>query len=113
VKMKFERSGNIALHVSDIESAYEFYREVIDLPLERKGDSGAMCQLRSGLFYVAENAEWQGLVEEYYVDDVELAKQHLLEKGCTVIHWEGKGKDCYMRDPFGMMFNLWQRERGE
>jgi len=25
--------------------------------------------------------------------------------------WEGKGKDCYMRDPFGLTFNLWEENQ--
>jgi len=27
-----------------------------------------------------------------------------------VVKWEGKGNDCYMRDPFGLVFNLWEKK---
>lgn len=29
-------------------------------------------------------------------------------KGCQVVVWEGGGKPCYMRDPYGFVFNLWE-----
>ena len=34
--------------------------------------------------------------------------QELLEAGCQLIRWEGKGGCCYMQDPFGFMFNLFE-----
>ncbi len=40
--------------------------------------------------------------------DLEAARDQLVAKGCEVVSWEGKGEDCYIRDPFGFMFNLWE-----
>ncbi len=45
---------------------------------------------------------------EFCVDDLDVARDSLISKGCRVIKWEGKGKDCYLKDPFGMIFNLWE-----
>lgn len=66
--------------------------------------------IRSGdlNLYIMENDELRGTVIEFNVEDVEAAKDHLLAHGCTVVKWEGKGKDCYMRDPYGLIFNLWE-----
>jgi len=50
---------------------------------------------------------------EYFVDDVEAARQYLESNGCKVIKWEGKGKDCYMRDPYGLTFNLWEEKQDQ
>ena len=47
---------------------------------------------------------------EFNVDDLDEAKEYLLANDCTVVKWEGKGKDCYMRDPYGLVFNLWEKE---
>ena len=38
----------------------------------------------------------------------EEACRELEARGCQVVVWEGKGGDCYMRDPFGLTFNLWE-----
>ena len=43
-----------------------------------------------------------------FVYDLDAARDRLVSKGCRVIKWEGKGKDCYIQDPFGMIFNLWE-----
>ncbi|MGY8787231.1 MAG: VOC family protein [Fidelibacterota bacterium] len=48
---------------------------------------------------------------EYFVNNVEDARYYLEAKGCKVIKWEGKGKDCYMQDPFGLTFNLWEEKK--
>jgi hypothetical protein len=42
------------------------------------------------------------------VPDLEEAKQELLATGCTVMRWDGLGKSCYMRDPFGFTFNVFE-----
>lgn len=46
---------------------------------------------------------------ELFVDDLEKAKEHLLSNGCTILKWEGKGKDCYIEDPYGLRFNIWEK----
>jgi hypothetical protein len=46
---------------------------------------------------------------EFLVEDLEAARDHLIGNGCKIIKWEGKGKDCYLQDPFGVVFNLWEK----
>jgi len=47
-----------------------------------------------------------GPVLEVHVGDVESAKQKLLEAGCTIIKDEPQFPRCYIRDPFGLIYNL-------
>ena len=42
------------------------------------------------------------------LDNLEEARDILLENGCEVVVWKGKGEDCYMQDPFGVIYNLWE-----
>ena len=51
---------------------------------------------------------FKGLIHELYVDDLESARATLLSLGCEVLRWKGKGQDCYIKDPFGVVFNLWE-----
>ncbi|MBI2845393.1 MAG: hypothetical protein HYX86_02480 [Chloroflexi bacterium] len=51
-----------------------------------------------------------GPVFEFIVADLEEAKGELLAAGCQVVRWEGKGRPCYMRDPFGFTFNLYEEQ---
>lgn len=59
--------------------------------------------------FVQEDQQVAGLVMELFVEDLEAAKQFLLDNGCKIIRWEGLGKDCYIEDPFGLKFNIWQK----
>ncbi len=105
----FRRTGNIALQVDDLEAAIRFYRDTLQLPVEKEGKEDILFKTESGLFYITRNPEWQGIVEEYEVEDVGTARRFLENAGCRVLRWQGKGGDCYMEDPFGMKFNLWER----
>jgi hypothetical protein len=33
-------------------------------------------------------------------------RDEMVAKGCQVVVWEGKGRSCYLRDPFGFVNNL-------
>ena len=73
---------------------------------------GNHLHIRSGdlNLYIMDNDDLRGTVMEFNVDDLDEAKEYLLANDCTVVKWEGKGKDCYMRDPYGLVFNLWEKE---
>jgi predicted enzyme related to lactoylglutathione lyase len=47
-----------------------------------------------------------GPVLEVTVDDVEKAKLRLVESGCKVVKDEPDFPRCYVRDPFGLIYNL-------
>ena len=40
--------------------------------------------------------------------DLEAARQELVASGCKVLRWRGKGQDCYIEDPFGVIYNIWE-----
>ena len=58
------------------------------------------------LFFDA--GEFRGPIFEFIVPDLEAARAELVTAGCSVIRWEGKGGCCYLQDPFGFWFNLWE-----
>jgi predicted enzyme related to lactoylglutathione lyase len=45
---------------------------------------------------------------ELFVDDLAEARKRLEANGCKVLRWRGKGQDCYIQDPFGVIFNIWE-----
>lgn len=47
-----------------------------------------------------------GPVFEVTVDDVESAKVRLVANGCTIVRDEPEFPRCYVRDPFGLIYNL-------
>ncbi len=106
--MKYEMSPNIAIYVKDLVLAKEFYVEI--LGFKEVESPERWIELKSGpnrLFLMESNKE-EGAVHELFVTDLDQAKLELLKIGCKVIRWEGKGKDCYVQDPFGVLFNIWE-----
>jgi catechol 2,3-dioxygenase-like lactoylglutathione lyase family enzyme len=47
-----------------------------------------------------------GPILEVFVDDVDAARKQLVDAGCTVIKDEPAFPRCYVRDPFGLTYNI-------
>jgi hypothetical protein len=45
-------------------------------------------------------------VLEVTVDSVEEAKRRLVENGCEIVKDEPDFPRCYVKDPFGLIYNL-------
>ena len=105
--MPYKFSKCICLQVTDIEKAREFYEKIMGLEVvHQEKDS---VELRAGENRVfLDEGKWMGPILEFLVPHVEAAKVELSEAGCEVVQWEGKGGRCYMRDPYGFIFNLYQ-----
>ena len=43
---------------------------------------------------------------EVTVDNVEAAKVRLVKSGCEIVKDEPQFPRCYVRDPFGLIYNL-------
>ena len=47
-----------------------------------------------------------GPVFEITVDSVEEAKVRLVKNGCTIVKDEPEFPRCYVKDPYGLIYNL-------
>ena len=47
-----------------------------------------------------------GPVLEVTVDNIEAAKLRLVKSGCEIIKDEPNSPRCYIKDPFGLVYNL-------
>jgi hypothetical protein len=54
-----------------------------------------------------------GPVLEVTVDNVAVAKQRLVKNGCEIVKDEPDFPRCYVRDPFGLIYNLTSQARGD
>ena len=106
--MRYEMSPNIAVRTNRFSDALRFYSQVLGFE-NRSSDPDLADHDASplNLFVIADD-EVSGLVLELFVDDLEAAREDLLANGCVVIRWRGKGQDCYIRDPFGVIYNIWE-----
>ena len=107
--MKFRMSPNIAVRTERFSDAVTFYSRVLGFP-NRSDDPALGDHDAEPLnLFVIEDDEISGLVMELFVEDLEAAREELLTNGCEVVRWLGKGQDCYIRDPFGVIYNLWEQ----
>ena len=107
--MNYRMSKNIGFQVNDLEKAKHFYENVLGLKEPEKSEVEEVeFQTNHNSIFLMSGNENLGPIMEVVVEDLEEAKQHLVENGCEIVRWNGKGRDCYVRDPFGMVFNVWE-----
>lgn len=111
--MKYRMSPNVAVRTERFADAVSFYSSVLGFA-NRSSDPALGDHDANPLnLFVIEDDEISGPVMELFVNDLEGAREELLAHGCEVIRWRGKGQDCYIRDPFGVIFNLWEKTDSE
>jgi len=96
---------DILIQAPDPKSAAAFYVE--QLGFEVTGEEPQMISLhgrRINLFI--ERGPALGPVFEVTGDSVEAAKQRLVKSGCTVVKDEPEFPRTYVRDPYGLIYNL-------
>ena len=106
--MEFRMSPNIAVRSDRFDEAVRFYTEVIGFKNRSQDPELADLDASPLNIFVIEDDELQGPVMELFVDDLEAARQELVANGCKVLRWKGKGQDCYIQDPFGVVYNIWE-----
>ena len=106
--MRFKMSPNIAVRTRHFTEAVDFYTKVIGF--ENRSDDQELADLDANPLniFIIEDDEFRGPVLELFVDDLEAARQELVANGCKVLRWRGKGQDCYIEDPFGVIYNIWE-----
>ena len=108
MKTPFRKSNHASVLARDLTAARDYYETGMELELLDSTDEQLVFKTGDSLFYVIYDPDRSGTVLEFCVDALDAARDRLVSKSCRVIKWEGKGKDCYMQDPFGMIFNLWE-----
>jgi predicted enzyme related to lactoylglutathione lyase len=106
--MKFRMSPNVAVRTQQFDDAVEFYTNV--LGFQDRSDEPQLADLDASPLnlFVIEDPEFRGPVMELFVEDLEEARKTLVENGCKILRWRGKGQDCYVQDPYGVIFNIWE-----
>jgi catechol 2,3-dioxygenase-like lactoylglutathione lyase family enzyme len=103
--MKFKSSRDVIIRAGDWEKANLFYGGVLGLPVIHQSDSLTGFETGSFCLYV-EKGEEHGPVFEFLAPDVQAAKAKLVAAGCSVVEEDASVPRCYIRDPFGLVFNI-------
>ncbi len=103
----FKASRDIIVRTENWPEALKFYGSVLGLPITDRGETIVGFETGSFCLYV-ERGKDHGPVFDFLVPDIQAAKQQLVAAGCTVIEENPKIPRCYVRDPYGMIFNVGQ-----
>ena len=96
---------DILIQAEDPKSAAAFYVEQLGFAIT--DDNPEMIELRGEhINLYIERGPVIGGVLEVTVDDVAEARARLVANGCRVVRDEPDFPRCYIKDPFGLIYNL-------
>jgi len=96
---------DIIIRTKKWQEAIQFYKSVLGLPVVK--EYPAIVGFETGSFCLfVEKGDDHGPVFEYLVRDVQATKKKLVAAGCVVIEEDPSVPRCYVRDPYGMVFNI-------
>jgi len=101
-------SPNIALRTDKFPEAIDFYSRVLGFTDRSNDPELGDFDAKPLNMFVIEDSEFGGVILELFVENLEKARDLLVKNGCDVVRWRGKGQDCYIRDPYGVIYNLWE-----
>ena len=98
-------SRDVLLQTGDIEQAAAFYERILGLSVFLRQDD--LIGLEAGAFrlFLDRGAPY-GPVFEIFVDDLDAAKNRLVAAGCCIEQQDPAVPKCYLRDPYGLTFNI-------
>ena len=102
---KFSRE--IIIRTQNWAEAVQFYGSVLGLPITHRYPTIVGFETGSFCFYV-EKGDEHGPVFELLVQDVQATKQKLLAAGCILVEENPSVPRCYIKDPYGFIFNIGQ-----
>jgi catechol 2,3-dioxygenase-like lactoylglutathione lyase family enzyme len=100
-------SRDVILRTANWVQARQFYETVLGFKVTNETD--AMLRVETGAIRLfVEKGEPHGPVFDFLVHDVQAAKNDLLAAGCVLVEEDPSIPRCYLRDPFGLVFNVGQ-----
>jgi predicted enzyme related to lactoylglutathione lyase len=103
----FKASRDIIIRTEKWSEALKFYGSVRGLPITERSETIVGFETGAFCLYVERGKE-HGPVFDFLVPDIQAAKRPLVAAGCAVIEENPKIPRCYVRDPFGLVFNIKQ-----
>lgn len=102
---KYNSTREVIIRTDDWDRAVKFYESTLGLPVTMR--TSTMMGFETGAFCLyVEKGEPHPPVFEFLVPDVQAAKKELLAAGCAVVEEDASQPRCYIRDPFGVVFNV-------
>jgi len=98
-------SRDVIIRTTDWQQAVRFYEEVLGFAVSNRAET--MVGFETGAFRLyVEAGQPHGPVFDFLVTDVQATKAQLISAGCALLEEDPNLPRCYLRDPFGVVFNL-------
>ena len=108
----FRSSRDVIVRTEAWAEAVKFYGTTLGMPVTYSSETLMGFETGSFCLYV-EKGEGHGPVFEFLVPDVQAAKRRLLAAGCTIQEENPSVPRCYVRDPYGVVFNVGESRNDE
>jgi len=102
---QFTASRDVVIRTRHWIEAVKYYESVLGLSVTHRGKNTVGLEA-GGLCLYVENGEEHGPVLELLVADVPAAKTKLLNAGCTLVEEDPAVPRCYVKDPYGLTYNI-------
>ncbi|WP_143525866.1 VOC family protein [Rhodanobacter sp. C05] len=105
-------SRDVILRTDTRDEAIKFYGSVRGLPITHHSET--LTGFGTGPFCLyVERGHAHGPVFDFLAADIQVTRQQLPGAGSAVVEEDASVPRCYMRDPYGLVFNLGQAHAAE
>lgn len=110
MNLEASSSRDVLIQCDDLKKAARFYETVLGLRVTHRSETLVGLETGSFCLYLDKGPSY-GPVFEFCVADLAAAKEQLIAAGCRVEVEDPSIPRCYIRDPFGLVFNLAEHKR--
>jgi len=104
-------SRDVILRIRNWTEAVQFYESTLGFKVIHRSDSMVGFETGAFVLYVEKGAAHEP-VFDFLTPDVQAAKSRLLSAGCALVEEDPSVPRCYLKDPFGLVFNLGTKDSG-
>jgi predicted enzyme related to lactoylglutathione lyase len=109
--VSFQSTRDVIVRTEDFAAAVQFYEHVLGFPVTMRRDNIVGFETGAIQLFIERGSPAHGPVFEMRVQDIATARERLVAAGCDVVEDNPQIPRCYMRDRFGVVFNLERSSR--
>jgi catechol 2,3-dioxygenase-like lactoylglutathione lyase family enzyme len=103
----FRASRDVIVRTEQFAEAVRFSESVLGLAIVHRTDTLVGFDAGAFRLYV-EPGPAHGAVFDFRVPEMQAARRALLTAGCAIVEEDASVPRCYIRDPYGLVFNIEQ-----
>ncbi len=100
-------SRDVIVRTSAWNEAVRFYGQILGFSVSSRAEGMMGFETGSFCLYVEKGPD-HGPVFDFLVPDVPATRDRLIEAGCILVEEDPAVPRCYLRDPYGLTFNVGQ-----